>query len=305
MAKSKGRTRAKRIAGLLAAAGFVAVLASPFLLAGLAMTGERQTYEQAMAWQSERYDTSFYDAFAKSDYTVEGPDGYELHVELLENPEPTGRYVILSHGYTDNRIGSLKYVRMYLRLGYGCIIYDLRGHGGNEPTFTTYGIRESEDLLALVADTRARYPELVQLGLHGESLGAATTVTALGGSPEIDFAVADCPFADIEGVLRKGYRDAGVPGFLVDVANAGAKLRYGYALFDARPIDTLDANTVPVLFVHGSDDELIVPENSARMAERTAGSSKLWLVDGAGHAESVLVDPEGYEATLRDFLAGL
>ena len=126
-------------------------------LASFIMTGQRQTLDEAMKWQSERYDTSFYDSLDHTDYTVASYDGYELHVRLLRCPEHSGKYVIISHGYTDNRIGSLKYAKLYLSLGYSCVIYDLRGHGLNESTFTTYGIREGQDVAALVKDTRARY----------------------------------------------------------------------------------------------------------------------------------------------------
>ena len=89
----------------------------PFWMASFIMKGKRQTLEEAMAWQSEHYDTSFYDRAEKTDYTVAGFQGYELHVQLLKNPQPTDQYVIISHGYTDNRCGALKYARIYLDFG--------------------------------------------------------------------------------------------------------------------------------------------------------------------------------------------
>ena len=265
------------------------LLAASWALAGFTMTGTRQTLEEARAWQQERYDTSFYDSVERSAYVVEGE----------------GDYIILSHGYTDNRMGSLKYARLYLDLGFNCIVYDLRGHGENEPTFTSYGILEGRDLALLVADTRERYPEASQLGLQGESLGAASTISSLAYDPDVDFVVADCGFESIERVLRDGYRSAGVPGFLFDLGNLGSRLRYGYALSDARPIDALDDNTVPILFVHGADDPFIVPENSEDMAARTKGMAEVVLIDGAAHAESALVAPELYEQYLAEFLASL
>ena len=281
------------------------VVAGACALAGFTMTGSRQTLDEARAWQQERYDTSFYDEVACPEYTVEGAGGYVLHVQLLENPEPSDRYVIISHGYTDNRMGSLKYARFYLDMGFNCIIYDLRGHGANEPTFTTYGVLEGQDLALLVADTRTRYEGISQLGLHGESLGAASTISSLAYDPEVDFVVADCGFESIERVLRDGYRTAGVPEVLFDLADLGARLRYGHALKDARPIDALDGSTVPILFIHGADDPFIVPANSQDMYERAMGPREIRLVDGAGHAESALVAPELYQQILEEFLAGL
>lgn len=273
-----------------------------FRLASFAMTGKRQTLEEAFAWQSDHYDTSFYEDLRKTDYVINGFEDYQLHVELLENPNETTKYVILSHGYTDNRIGSLKYVPMYLELGFNCIVYDLRGHGENEPTFTTYGVREGKDLKCLIEDTRRRYEGLTVLGLHGESLGAATTITSLKDQPEVDFVVADCGFSDIENVLRGGYRNAGAPAFLFDIADFTGKLRYHYSLKEMRPIDSLDENTIPILLIHGAGDELIPPRNSEDMAKRTKGYCEIHLIPDAGHAESILTAPENYKEYVRKFL---
>ena len=280
----------------------VVIIITPLWLASIIMTGERQTLDEAIKWQSERYDTSFYNDLDKTNYTVDGFKGYKLHVQLLKNPNKTDRYVILTHGNTDNRMGSLKYVPMYIDLGYNCIIYDLRGHGENEKTFTTYGILEGEDLLSLIKDTRERYPEITKLGLHGESLGAATTITALRGKPDVDFVVADCGFEDIEGVLKEGYRKAGIPSILVDIADIGARIRYHYSIKDMRPIDSLDDNHIPILFIHGENDDLISSQNSIDMYNRTTGKKELKLIQNAGHAESIFTDPDGYQKYVKEFI---
>lgn len=280
----------------------IAFLLFAFWLPSYVMTGQRQALDEAFRWQSERYDTSFYEKLNKTDYTVSGFEGYQLHVQFLENSNPAGKYIIISHGYTDNRMGSLKYARMYLELGFSCILYDLRGHGENAADFTTYGIREAKDLKCLIDDTRARYPDLEILGLHGESLGAATTVTSMQYRPQVDFAVADCGFSDIENVLRGGYRNAHVPTFLVDVTDLTGRLRYHYSLKQMRPIDALDENTIPILFLHGAADDFILPKNSGDMAARTKGYQEFHLIPGAGHAESILTEPALYQEYVTSFL---
>lgn len=274
-------------------------------MAGFTMSGSRQTLDEAMKWQSEHYDTSFYQNLEKQDYTVAGSYGYILHAQLLKNPEKSSKYIIISHGYTDNRIGSLKYAKMYLDMGFNCIIYDLRGHGENEAAFTTFGILEAQDLDLLVKDARERFPDIEILGLHGESLGAATTITALKYKPEIDFAVADCGFSAIENVLRAGYESSNLPAALFDLADFGARIRYHYSLLKMRPIDSLEGNRVPILFIHGEKDEFILPENSKMMYEKAEGIRKLYIMENAGHAESVLVDPVTYQKVVEEFLGEL
>ncbi|MBO4462273.1 MAG: alpha/beta hydrolase [Lachnospiraceae bacterium] len=276
--------------------------AAIIILPGMVMTGSRQTLDEARAWQSERIDISYYDDLEKTDYIVKGYKDYELHTQFLKNPTVTDKYIILSHGYTDNRIGSLKYAKMYLDLGFNCIIYDLRGHGLNENTFTTYGIREAEDLMAIIKDTRDRYDNIAKLGIHGESLGAATSITALKYKPDIDFVVADCGFADIYGVLYDGYKSAHMPTFLLKLASIGAKIRYGYSLKDMRPIDSLPDNEIPICFIHGAADNFILPKNSEQMASASKGYTELHLIDGAAHAYSIFTDPVKYREYVEGFL---
>ena len=264
--------------------------------------GKRQTLEQARAWQDSRYDTSWFDTLETEAYTVRSFDGYELHVVLCRNPEPSDRYVIISHGYTDNRFGALKYMKNYLDRGYNCLIYDLRGHGENEPQPCTYSVREGKDLRVLIEDTRKRYGLDILLGLHGESLGAAASIACLKTHPDVDFAVADCGFSDIRNVLEGVMARQNLPSVLLNIASFGTGVFYGFSLSDARPIDSLADNHVPLLFLHGEDDTFITPDNSRRMADATAGYSELHLIPGAGHAQSALLQPELYREYLYGFL---
>ena len=292
---------------LLIAAAVLALVCvgAGWAMAGYTMSIHPQTLEEARRWQEDHYDLSWYDQLEQQDYTVDSYDGYTLHVQLVRNPNPATKYVILSHGYTDNRIGSMKYAKIYLDLGFHVIAYDLRGHGLNEPTFCTYSAREGRDLDTLIQDTRSRYPELTVLGIHGESLGAATSVACLRYRPQIDFAVADCPFADIETVLKDGARAAGVPTVLMDLTSLGSKLRNGYSFRDMRPIDAIGENQIPVLFFHGGEDTFILPAHSQRLQEADPGDSERYVIEGAGHAESVLKAPGEYRDHVAAFLGRL
>ena len=280
-----------------------ALAAVGWKMAGFSMGIRRQTLEEARKWQEAHYDLSWYDALQKEDYTVTTEDGYELHVQRLVNPVTADRAVIISHGYTDNRFGALKYAKNYLDLGYDVIVYDLRGHGANEVTFCTYSIRESRDLAALVRDTRSRYPGYGVLGLHGESLGAAATVACLRYQPDITFAVADCAFSDIVPVLEGGLKSMHMPAFMVRVASVCARLRYGYSYAQMRPIESLKQEHVPILFIHGAEDSFILPAHSEALYRAAGEGSELKLIPGAGHAESVLKQPDLYRETLTAFLS--
>ena len=280
----------------------LAVVGLGFYLAAYSVRIRRQSLEDALKWQSERYDISWYDELEVEDYTVSSYDGYVLHAQLLRNPAPSKRYVILSHGYTDNRFGSLKYARLYLELGFNCVLYDLRGHGQNAPTHCTYSLRERRDLCAMVDDARARWPEMSGLGLHGESLGAATTAAAMRYRPAVDFAVADCGFAEVASIMSERIGQFHLPKPLFHLARLCAKLIYGCDFNDMRPIDALPENDVPMLFVHGEADRFIPCAHSVAMRDANRGPAELLLVPHARHAQSIFADYGLYREHLLAFV---
>ena len=67
----------------------------------------------------------------------------------------------------------------------------------------------------------------------------------------------------------------------------------------------LDDNTVPILFIHGADDNFILPKNSEDMAKRTKGMSEVYLIPGAEHAVSILTDKDSYQKCVSGFLSKL
>lgn len=120
--------------------------------------------------------------------------------------------------------------------------------------------------------------------------------------PDIDFAVADCGFANLYDLLQTGYNQAHL-GVLMPVVGVAYRLRYGYDLHDTNPIGALKNNEVPLCLIHGFDDSLIAPSNSEKLRDATKGYVELHLVDGAGHAESrELLGEDAYAEIISSFL---
>ena len=262
------------------------------------------TLEKEMSWEKEHKLWGDYDDYEKEDYIVKGLNDYDLHVTLVKNPILSDKYVIISHGFKSNRYGAVKYVDSYIDLGFNCIIYDMRDHGENEKAAVSLGQFESEDLYKLIEDTYNRYGN-IKLGLHGESMGAATSLMVLAKKPKVDFVVADCGFSNLYDLIYKAYDIAKTP-FVLPSVNAVMKLRYGYDMKNTSPKDALVGNEVPVCFIHGEADTFILPENSQVNKAATSGYSELHLVPNAAHAQSreVLGEAE-YRSIISNFLKNI
>ena len=267
---------------------------------------KRAPYDEVIGEMKEAGVYGNFDSYEKEDYIVKGMDGYELHCAKISSPETagTGRYLIYSHGHQSNMYAASKYCDAFIELGFTCIIYDLRAHGANEKAICSMGGYEGQDLNYLIEDTISRYGDVEILGLHGESMGASTTLNALRYTDKVDFVVADCGFESLKFMVHDMYNDMYLYPFGT-CADIGFKLIYGIDDAEVSGIDALKGKSVPILFVHGLADDWIDVENSEDMYNEAIkyGYAELWLVEGAGHARSRQVaGSDAYRDHVKAFL---
>lgn len=267
---------------------------------------KRAPYDEVINEMKEAGVYGNFDSYDKEDYIVKGMDGYELHCAKISTPETvgTGKYLIYSHGHQSNMYAASKYCDAFIELGFTCIIYDLRAHGANEKAICSMGGYEGQDLNYLIEDTYSRYGDVQLLGLHGESMGASTTLNSLRYTDKVDFVVADCGFESLKFMVHDMYNDMYLYPFGT-CADIGFKLIYGIDDAEVSGIDALKGKGVPILFVHGLADDWIDVENSEDMYEEAQKYAycELWLVEGAGHARSRQVaGTEAYKQHIEDFL---
>lgn len=282
---------------------FIVVIAESIYLASYVVHPKCISIEDAKKFESAKGFLRNIEKYTMNRYTVESFDGYKLNTILVPADEPGKKFVIISHGYTYNHIGSIKYVNIYHSLGYSCILYDDRGHGDNIKFNCTLGINESKDLISVIADTYKRYGSGIYLGLHGESMGSGLQIMALKYRPDVRFIVNDCGYASLIDVLAwKVRQQFHLPGWLAYTASFACGLFYGYSFTRVNPIDNLKDNKIPICFIHGAEDNFIDKSQSERMHDETSGYSELHFFPGAGHAKSLESDEERYYKVVEEFL---
>jgi alpha-beta hydrolase superfamily lysophospholipase len=242
--------------------------------------------------------------------TIESPRGYPLALRFLEGTER--RLAIFHHGVSWSWLGMIRYMAFFMDLGWTVIALDARGHGASGGGRPSYGVYERDDLGAVVDWALERFTGSESLVLVGESMGAAAVLQYAPGDPRVDAVVADCPFSSAVAELDHRLKRSFVPFFLrplvVRAADLICRRREGFSLFDASPERAMLATSVPMLLVHGLDDDYVPWRMSVAMVERRRRAlpdaiTELRLVPGARHARSVSVDPVGYGEALGAFLS--
>lgn len=274
-----------------------------------ATTPVAHTLDEARAYQAEHenFDFTDYDTvWRKEKFEVDGLHG-KVRGELVFNDCCEGRkkVVIVCHGHTWNRINSLKYAKIFYDKGYNVVLYDHCYFGESDGTFTSLGGYEQYDLNVIFDLVREKFGKDALVGLHGESMGAATVLLELGLRHDVDFVVADCPFSDTMGYYREiCLRSTHLPGFpIVDMANSMSKRKYGYDFRKVSPIKAVAQSTTPICFIHGKADKFIYPSHSKKMKAVSSNPlSELHLIDGAEHARSYHKDSCEYAKVVNEFL---
>jgi uncharacterized protein len=251
-----------------------------------------------------RFRPKDFESLAKQDVTIVSPFGYKIKALLVE-PHQSNRYIIIAHGVTENKVNSIKYMNLFLKRGFNAVIYDHRRHGESEGKTTSYGHYEKFDLKAVVDWLKKEKGPNLLLGIHGESMGAATMLLYAGMLEDAaDFYIADCPFSSLKDQLRYQLKkEMKLPGSLIiPIGNLFLRLRDKYWITDVSPISVIDQIQHPILFIHSKKDDYILPSMTEKLFAQKQGPKMLFLAENGRHAQSLNENAEDYENAIDEFL---
>lgn len=229
-------------------------------------------------------------------------DGYVIHGDYsLNNPK---KFVICMHGHCGMRGGSIKYSYAFYRLGYSLIFFDHRSHGENKRELVTMGYQEHKDALQIIKQVREKFGEDIELGLFGCSMGGATALMCLKECQDLSFVVSDCAFASLKNLVAGFCRQHKSPKWMfLGPTNLILKVKYHFSFKDACALDSVKQNEkVPVLIIHGTQDDFVYPHNAYELYQACGGKKRLEMFEGAVHCGSVVTDRRRYYKVIENFI---
>lgn len=217
-------------------------------------------------------------------------DGIQLVSWVIPaKPDPAGLWLLICHGNAGNISDfdrPVHYAGLH-RLGLSLLVFDYRGYGESG------GVPSEE---GLYRDAQAAYHYLREtvgvaadrIIVFGHSLGSAVAVDLVGRVP-------------VAGLI--------LDGALTSAIDRGQEL-YPYipvrwiATSRFSSIDKIAKLTVPKLFLHAADDEVIPLAHGRRLYE-AAPPPKTFVQLQGGHGDAFDVDSANYFGSIAQFLASL
>jgi len=253
-----------------------------------------------------------FDAWKKIEYHIETRSGYDLKAYYLpvEHPlkDASKRFVVIAHGYTYTHHGGLKYAYIMKQLGFNVILYDERFHGESGGKNCSLGFYEELDLEDVITDTFLRFGADIYLGTYGESMGGATVILEQAHDDRLRFCIADCAYSDV--FQQIGYlikKKLHLPKWpFLPLANWFFKAATKVGFNQISPIAAVKKAKVPMLFLHGSGDEFVLPCHSQSLFDACGTMKRLYLTpDKARHAEAFRTNREEYTAVVKEFITSI
>ena len=239
------------------------------------------------------------------DLYIRSSDGLTLH-GLWVPAEFANGTMILVHGYRSNQLADFGCIlEYYHNEGYNLLLPEQRCHGKSEGRYITFGVKESDDIRKWIEYHNMAFGEYA-IVLCGISMGASTVMYLADEQLPMNVKgiIADCGFTSPKDIITSVYKTVThfPPGPSIWVTDILARVFAGFRLAQKDTRITLTQNRLPILLVHGLDDEYVPCEMSRQAFSACAGHKELLLVEGAGHGVSYLVDKVRYKAAVEKIL---
>lgn len=231
-------------------------------------------------------------------------DGLRLFARYFDNN--SSKTILLFHGYRSSALRDFSCaIKMYTDLGFNILLCDQRSHGRSEGNLITFGVKESRDVISWIEYVNDVY-EPEKIVLDGLSMGATTVILACRFDlpDNVKAVIADCGFTSPSDIMKKVAKQSFKinAGFVLPFLDFFCRIIGEFSFLNISTVDVLKKSKLPVLFIHGEDDGFVPCEMSKRGFDSAPEGSEIFLVKGADHGLSFLIDEKGVKNAVKEFL---
>lgn len=224
------------------------------------------------------------------DVMITSFDGLRLHAISINNHPKSDKWAILVHGYSADGLDMLSRAKEFDQRNFNVLLVDCRGHGLSEGHYIGMGWQDRHDVLEFAKYIKKQH-ESAKIVLYGLSMGASAIMMACADISEdsgIICAIEDCGFSSVKDILSYQIKQKlNVPAMPILIGlNTLIKMRCHYSLFDGSATQQLQSCQVPMMFIHGEDDQFVPYDMVFDNYYACTAEKELYTVAGAKHAQA-------------------
>lgn len=236
---------------------------------------------------------------------IKASDGERLagHLFTCQNAKRT---IIAMHGWRSSWFRDFGMIsEFWEKSGCNVLYAEQRGQNGSGGDCMGFGMMERHDCHDWVKWVGDNLEENLPIYLAGISMGASTVLMASGRQFDANVCgiMADCGFTSPEAIWRHiAENNLKISyGLMGKMADNICRRKINMSAGEYSTLSAMEKNTVPVLFIHGSDDKFVPAYMTYENYKVCKAPKSLLIAKGAGHAMSYITDKEAYENAVEDF----
>jgi uncharacterized protein len=195
------------------------------------------------------------------------------------------KLIILAHGVTGdmNREIMVQLAKMLAEMGWPTMRISFSGNGNSEGNFTDSTIsKECDDLMAVLDQAKGSK----KIAYIGYSMGGAVGALTAAKDDRISVLISLAGMVRTKVFAETEFGDV-VPdhGFMWDEETKPLSQKF---MDDLRQIDTVIPAVkdlrLPWLLLHGSEDDVVLPDDSVHLFNHLKGNKKHVVIEGTDHS---------------------
>lgn len=240
---------------------------------------------------------------------VVSSDGVRLagwYIPAARDIGPTGPTIVTAPGWTSSKSEVLKYAPAF-HDDYNLVVIDLRDQGRSAKAPVTFGLREQNDVRAMI-DWLVAEKAPSWIGSMGDSMGGISVLAEASTDHRIRAVILDSTqgtmVSAMGNILETEHGQPGYPGAWAGIAASSLIVGDLTSVDPVRTIRLLGYR--PVLMIYSTSDVLATPDEAAEPifhAGLEAGVPvELHYVTGPGHGKIVDAQPADWARWAQTFL---
>ncbi len=249
--------------------------------------------------------------------SLDGTSLRGMHVRVPNRSLAKGT-IVFCHEFGGDMYGYAHYARQLTDAGFDIFTFDFRGHGdsstgGKYRPLQWPSDKEVGDVLGACAHVESVLTgegNSAEIGIFGVSRGAGASLLAASSDPNIKAIVCDGAFNTETTLIMLMRRWASIFArvklvyenhpesfwkFMVWMLMLFAQPKLSRRFPSVRRA-LQEMQPRPIFFIHGRRDSYISEEQTKLLYQEAPTPKYLWIVDRAGHNQSVVTDPKQYAA---------
>lgn len=240
-------------------------------------------------------------------HKIKGYENIDINLKYITRSDDPSCALILSHGWSQDWSGMLKFVPALSDCDCDYVLYDMRAHGESGGEYPTGGIKEGQDLLK-ITDWVSRYKqfEYKDIGWVGSSWGAGASIMAGADKKDVGFILVDAPFSNWNvAIFERAALEYGE--WILKIGNQVMKLvgwRAGVNTKDASALANIPELDEPIMIIHSQTDSETNSQQSVELAKHLNHEKSVFhhLDWGEDHSRDVYINRDRYKILVNDFL---